>query len=600
MLYLTHEPQQPLEDLRQEIEALREQTSDLESSPPMLSETQDNNQLLVLARDTVADGETIYAHSIDGGSISGNTLKTTSGRQSFLASWLHRQVLEASQHAIASVMEFDDVSITSRAFGDSSLKATDRVRWNRVDTVKYHEEANDELILERDLINTLFSSARVAFDKENYQDAKVGLQRTIATIHDFFPDACSIVDLFELQYMVAVATFYTTQARYAQTVLLEFLRQQGTSDRQRSRIAHASQLLAELYVTTGRLEAARSSCTNALRVHHYLTDSDNSLRYRCLALAARIETLSGNSVRADAYMYSINADDMEDYIGQYSHLITSKSLSTEQRTALSIRDATMFHGFSVNESNGTPKVIAAQNDPLDHSNSSMTLLHFAAIFRDTEYASTLIEGGADVNARAILPWSTSRWCDGNGLTPLKCAFLAGDENMTRLLVSNGASLQHPDTAGDLADVLLGDMPTEVETPSTVGQMLKCVVRLGWNIDSIINSHRQTLLHAATAMGNMELMKLLVSLGSSLKLEDKYGRMPLQTFGGRRALEQHLEIRDLLLQREPLTRLDNQDEGRMVPHPTFGSDTGRGVSELARCLVTRESTSSSKISSGIFR
>lgn len=70
-MYLKHDLTRPLEDLKDVIEALRQQTLELALQPPILSDTQEHDQLLVPARDSMSRGETIYAKSI-AGSISGD------------------------------------------------------------------------------------------------------------------------------------------------------------------------------------------------------------------------------------------------------------------------------------------------------------------------------------------------------------------------------------------------------------------------------------------------------------------------------------------------------------------------------------------------
>jgi hypothetical protein len=333
MLYLTREPQQQPEDLRQGVEALREQTSDLDSQPPRLSETQDHNQLLILARETVSDGETIHAQSVAGGSVLGDALGTSSGRPSSLMAWLQRQVFEASQLPSPPIMEEGDAPATA------GISPTDTAV----------EELDTELNFEHSIISTLLDDVRVSFETENYQDVKLRLQTMIATIRNLAPSSRSVSDFFEFQYMLSVATFYASEPQCAQSILLDFVRQQPSNDEQRFCVAHASQLLAETYVALGNLEAAKSSCVNALRTRHRLNGSEAGSKDRCLALAARIKTLLGNIDRAGALLFNIRANDCETYTSQYSNLAVLKSVSAKRRTDLFVRESRLYQGFRVKQ-----------------------------------------------------------------------------------------------------------------------------------------------------------------------------------------------------------------------------------------------------------
>lgn len=90
MMFLALEPQQPVDDLAEEIEALREQTIALQSQPPTVPEPLDLEQL-ILEQETVAEGETIYAQSIAGGSTMGDDAVAASGSAHSVSAWLHQQ-----------------------------------------------------------------------------------------------------------------------------------------------------------------------------------------------------------------------------------------------------------------------------------------------------------------------------------------------------------------------------------------------------------------------------------------------------------------------------------------------------------------------------
>lgn len=56
---------------------LRDQTAELKLQPSLPLQDQSHTQLLILARDTLSEGETIYAQSIAGGSVGADDLDST-------------------------------------------------------------------------------------------------------------------------------------------------------------------------------------------------------------------------------------------------------------------------------------------------------------------------------------------------------------------------------------------------------------------------------------------------------------------------------------------------------------------------------------------
>jgi hypothetical protein len=103
MMFLTREPEHPAEDLREEIDGLRQQISDLELLPAISSDKLEHSQLLMLARETVSDGETVYAQSIAGGSGLGELNEARYDKQASVYAWLHRQVFVGSQNSLRDV-----------------------------------------------------------------------------------------------------------------------------------------------------------------------------------------------------------------------------------------------------------------------------------------------------------------------------------------------------------------------------------------------------------------------------------------------------------------------------------------------------------------
>lgn len=357
------------------------------------------------------------------------------------------------------------------------------------------------------------------------------------------------------------------------------------------RIAHASQLLAETYVDLGNLEAAKSSCANALRIRHCITTSGQRSKDQCYALAARIETLLGNLHKADALIYYIGSKDLEALTDQYSNLSVTRTLSTQQRYALFAEKERLFLDYSVDKDTGTLGEVSGQTAQESLSKTMMTPRHFAAVFRDIECASALIASGADVNAKAAMIPSDDPSCfRGSVLTPLMCALLARHEDMARLLVLKGANFTLPGTAQKFAVALLRQTPYKFDNPSTLRSMIKCIKHLGWDINSVLDDDGHTLLHNAAEAHHIGLVELLMSLDSSPLTRDKDGCIPLHiALSSKAHIERRQETLDALLQRSSREQLGSQnDHGRTALHSVFCQDgmNSKTADELAEYFITR--------------
>lgn len=58
-MHWRHEPEQPVENLREAMDDLRDQKAEFELQPSLPLQDQSHTQLLILARDTLSEGETI-------------------------------------------------------------------------------------------------------------------------------------------------------------------------------------------------------------------------------------------------------------------------------------------------------------------------------------------------------------------------------------------------------------------------------------------------------------------------------------------------------------------------------------------------------------
>ena len=500
MIYWRHEPEQPVEDLREALDDLREQTTELELQPSTILQDQVHSQLLCLARDTVSDGETIYAQSVAGGSVVAGDLDLHPSLPNSVTAWLHEQVHGEGQRAVQPITEGFSGSAISALPGVYLSSGVGLPIPEPVDSL---DEADYALESERSIIRKLFNDARFFFDTESYYDAKCRLLQMSAAMRELKSDEPGLVSYYDLQYMLAVATFYTTYSMTAQKTLLDFIRQEVTEDDQRLKAAHASQLLAEAYVNAGNLRHAKLSCDNALRTHHQLSGHGERAKDECFALAARIESLLGNHSRAETLSYAISSAESEALTTQYEELGMRRSLTIDERAGLFENTAPrrdgnrLFEGFKLSK-NGRLELPDDSENTESRRKTMITPLFFAIMSHDTSYTLQLIGDGADVNTEARAVWDAMNifWEDEivgpNGLTPMAYALALGNEDMVRLLFSRGASLSK--SARSQSPVVI----LAAEAFDTCSRMLQILKHLGWNLDLPVDALDNSLLHVATA------------------------------------------------------------------------------------------------------
>jgi ankyrin repeat protein len=586
-MYLAREPEQPLEDLREEIEALREQASELEMQESLPSGSLERSQLLALARETVADGETVYAQSVAGGSVFGDGLDKNFGQQASLSAWVHQQAFEASQRALGPVMEHDDPAAEPPASDAVAERDVEQSQQDRDHTSETPTSVDGELDFEHNVINSLIELARVSFEAENYQDAKMKLQATIANIRDLPSDSRNIYDFFELQYKLAIAMFHATERKNAQSFLLDFVRQQPSTDKQRDHIAHASQLLAETYISTGNLAAARSSCSNAIRIHQRLSGEDPRSQDYCFALAARIELLLDNQDKSDAYTHNITSAGKTACMKRYVTAMPENGLSIGKRRSLFTGEAALFTGYSFDGASGE---VQPQNmsESKYRISDKLSALHIAAMFGDVGRALVLIENGADVNANGPALPRFGRIT----MTPLVCAIISRHEDMVRTLVSKAARLSMGDglLARSPVMALAYRWPVLSDCASDDYSMTACVRYLGWDVNTPVNSQGDSMLHIAAKRGAVDLAKALMAHGLKPSTINFDGEIALhKACGPQSRTDNFIDLASVLLGNKPSEQLESKDKnGRTVLHVALlGSHVDLSI-RRAQYLIKRGS------------
>ncbi|KAM0708453.1 hypothetical protein Q7P35_005105 [Cladosporium inversicolor] len=584
---LQHE-QQSVDDLAEEIEALREQTIALQSQPPTVPGPLDLEQLLILGQETVAEGETIYAQSIAGGSTMGDDAVAASGSAHSISAWLHQQAIEAGRLSLPPATDANDDVLATSAIPDSAH--AERIS----ETVnEMPEEMDDDLYVERKVISNLLDGAIKLFKQHNYHNARLRLETTVAVISGLPLAARGTYNFFEIQYMLGVATFYSTESENDQRIFLDVVGQQASTDKQRLQIAHGSRLLAEAYVHAGDLETARTSCISAIRVYQRLKAGSRYLN-KSFALAARIEHLLGNTHRADAYTYSISAPGQQGFPTHYVKLTPEEGLTIKQREDLMSSKSELSEKFHLN--NETGKVQVRPNT--DYLMDQLTQLHLAVMFCDISYTSSLIEEGADVNAQAP-PDSYIMYRSGIGaLTPLLCAIRNRHKNMIRLIVSKGATLAMSETSSPVLALADKELYSSDDAPNLYS-MMTCFKHLGWEIDLPADHLGQCMLHVAAENNNLELVRALVSHEANTCVREQYGSVALQVAVRNLDHATFLVMAKTLLQINPLEQLNDQDDaGQTVLHHIATRNSRTLPAQTASFLIARGSSVLSQDDNGI--
>jgi ankyrin repeat protein len=157
-----------------------------------------------------------------------------------------------------------------------------------------------------------------------------------------------------------------------------------------------------------------------------------------------------------------------------------------------------------------------------------------------EFIRTLLDAGADVNARTReLPpsrrWLYSlndvSWVDFTGQTPFLRAALSADTAAMRLLVERGADPNLPTLAGTtplMAAAGVNWVVAQTYTESTQARLdaVALCLELGADVNAA-NSMGLTALLGAVNRGSNDIIELLVRRGARLDIKDKEGRTPLR-------------------------------------------------------------------------
>lgn len=164
-----------------------------------------------------------------------------------------------------------------------------------------------------------------------------------------------------------------------------------------------------------------------------------------------------------------------------------------------------------------------------HFSQGITPLHAAVISNQESIVLTLLQAGAEVDARDLTTEAT----------PLHLAALYGREAIAAILIAKGANIN--------AQMKFGITPLLVATQFKNPQMVQLLINNKANINHA-DEEGFTALHFAAQNGNIEIAKVLIEHGAELSLCDKTHKatpMKIATDNN------HPEIVQLLQEREAI-------------------------------------------------
>lgn len=427
------------------------------------------------------------------------------------------------------------------------------------------------------MIDNALDAGISRYHTERYYHARQELRRAAKEIDQLPPTLRSKYDVFGIEYMHAVATYYSRPSSDTIHSVLRFTRRQAVTDPERLCIAHVLSLLAFSHVELHQLDSARLISLEALNLCLNVRETDQRRLDDCFALSARIENLLKDENRAEALENMISLprrDLLMAFCARHPH---RQGLDLEERKTLFRTENWFFAKTSFCEKSGKVKILwgrkwgvrglGPERPDASHQEGQcqkVTGLHIAALFGDANLASKLIEAGADVNAEAhVKSFNRLSWKCNNPLTPLACAVLLRHQDTIRLLISKGA--QFTTRNGTSVAAAITNKAFLKHDSFSLRETLECLRFLGWDINSPLSTNGGTLLHQYTLNSNASNTFMLIRCGASVVQKNGNGDIPLNmAIARRRQGPQVLEVIRLLLQQQKQQQLVSRNHRGLTP------------------------------------
>lgn len=283
------------------------------------------DDFLQYAVEVLSSGNSLYESSVAGGSLFGgsNFGDAVEAKKSIaqIPDWI-RSVQAIGLKDSLSEHTPADSGLGPSLSSDGSVQrrtTTERTPIQDADD----EEWDDEF--EIGVARKALQLGREAIEAEDYAEADGHLQAAFETIQQISTHHRKLFDIRELQYLIAICAFHLRDSPVAETALVSFLENPGTSSPTEAiQLCHIGHLLAQVYVRLGKVDFARSSCHGAVRGRWKLLGETDPSYHESLALLARIHELQGHTQKAKLYSSMIDQASRESLGAMFRDLTFSK------------------------------------------------------------------------------------------------------------------------------------------------------------------------------------------------------------------------------------------------------------------------------------
>ncbi|KAK6435460.1 hypothetical protein LTR95_008354 [Oleoguttula sp. CCFEE 5521] len=256
--------------------------------------------LIACAEEVIHSGASLWNASVADGSLYGGFHRPE--RTQWTTSWL--QVKGTIQ--TPDIAEFPE-DISPPASGSSRsqvdlLQSGDTSLTSGVPSNSDAQEASDddEDYTEHAMLKLGLQEGRQAVQDMQWSDADEYLKESLSLLSRLPAQSRAAYDVIELQYLLAVCAFHREEenSEVTREALTSLMERMPINDKQRLVVCDARFLLARLYIRTGHLELARSSCQSASEGRRRVLGNRHEAYYGALALLARIYQMLKNPRRA--------------------------------------------------------------------------------------------------------------------------------------------------------------------------------------------------------------------------------------------------------------------------------------------------------------
>lgn len=312
------------------------------------------------AVDVLSSGNSLYESSIAGGSFFGGSAFGDVIRSRKAAAQVPDWI--RSVQAVGSKDSSSYYAPTDSGHGQSLPSEGDSQQWApQQDPFEDDGDAEWDDEFEMGVAIKALQLARESFRSEDFVEANEHVQAALETIHQLSSQHRKTFDMREIKYMAAICSFYLHEPPAAETALVSFLENPGTtSPAEATQLCHVGHLLAQVYVRLGKLDLARSSCHGAVRGRWKLLGEKDLSYYESLALLARIHELQGHAQKTKMYAAMIDPSSRDSLIKMFQGLqisLESEPIIARKPVPVEIVPSVQHHQQPIFPVTPTPKVV---------------------------------------------------------------------------------------------------------------------------------------------------------------------------------------------------------------------------------------------------